>query len=185
MIEPGGQYSISNWLNYNNLSPIQRRYALALSTIYEPKSFAEASQHPDWCKAMNIGQQALVSNNTWKVCELPAYKKLVGCNWVLKVKLNLDGTEERKKARLVARGFTQQVGLDYKKTFSPIAKLVTVKTLIAIAACKQWHIHQLDIDNAFVHGELDEEVYMVLPPSYEQQGKNGDCLQTKQVHLWT
>lgn len=55
MIEPGGQYSISNWLNYNNLSPIQRRYALALSTIYEPKSFAEASQHPDWCKAMNIG----------------------------------------------------------------------------------------------------------------------------------
>lgn len=123
--------------------------------------------------------QALVANNTWTVILLPANKKAVDCKWVYKTKLRQDGTEERKKARLVAKGFTQQAGLDYQETFSPVAKLASVKILLAIAASKHWHLHQLDINNAFLHGDLEEEVYMRMPPGYEQQREDGTKLVCK------
>ncbi|XP_022889231.1 uncharacterized protein LOC111404696 [Olea europaea var. sylvestris] len=116
--ESSRQYPLSSLLNYDKLSLTQRKYTLALSTIYEPKSFAKASQHPDWCQAMDTKYQALLFNNTWDF------------------KLKSDGTKERKKVGLVAKGFTQQAGLDYEETVSPITKLVTVKTLLAVAAQK-------------------------------------------------
>lgn len=107
-----------------------------MSTVYKPKSYVEVSKLPEWCKAMDAEYQALVSNNTWTVSTLFVHKKPVDCKWIFKVKLNSDGTEEKEKAWLVAKGFTQQAGLDYEETFSPVAKLVTVKTLLAIAAQK-------------------------------------------------
>lgn len=128
---------------------------------------------------MDVEDHALVDNYTWTVTPMPDHNTSMACKWVFKFKLNSDGTEQRKKAHLVAKEFTQQVGIDYEETFFPIAKLATIKTLLVVTAQRHWHLHQLDINNAFLHGKLDKEVYMLMPPSYKQQGKNGEKLLCK------
>ena len=97
---------------------------------------------------------------------MPQGKKVVGCKWVFAIKVNPDGSVVRLKARLIARGYAQTYGVDYSNTFSPIAKLNSVRLFISIAASQQWMIHQLDIKNAFLHGDLEKEVYMEQPPGF-------------------
>ena len=126
---------------------------------------------PKWQAAMVVEIVALEANNTSTLTLFPTSKKLIGCKWVYKIKYKADGSIERYKARLVAKGFTQKEGVDYFETFSLVAKMVFVKVLLVVAAIKGWSLSQLDINNAFLHEDLDEEVYMALPQGFIARGR--------------
>ncbi|GJW11895.1 retrovirus-related pol polyprotein from transposon TNT 1-94 [Tanacetum coccineum] len=110
--------------------------------------------------------KALEANKTWELAFLPSPKQPIKCKWVFRIKYNANGTVERYKARLVAKGCSQTEGIDFIETFAPVAKMVTVRTILALAYVSNWHVHQLDINNAFLHGDLNDEVYMTLPSGY-------------------
>jgi len=95
----------------------------------------------------------------------------IGCKWVLRVKKNPDGTVSKYKARLVAKGFHQRLGYDYNETFTPVIKLVTVKIRLTLAITHKWKLQQLDVNNAFLNGILQEEVFMTQPPGFEASNK--------------
>jgi len=118
---------------------------------------------------MDEEMAALDANATWELVAPPEDKKTIGCKWVYKVKHNADGFVSRYKARLVAKGYAQTYGINYEETYSPVAKMITIKTIIIMAATKGWSLHQMDVNNVFLHGDLQEEVYMEQPPDYVDQ----------------
>nr|CAN69691.1 hypothetical protein VITISV_026777 [Vitis vinifera] len=126
-----------------------------------------------WRQAMVDEMAILHSNGTWDLVVLPSGKSTVGCRWVYAVKVGPDGQVDRLKARLVAKGYTQVYGSDYGDTFSPVAKIASVRLLLSMAAMCSWPLYQLDIKNAFLHGDLAEEVYMEQPPGFVAQGESG------------
>jgi len=118
---------------------------------------------------MDEKMAALDVNATWELVVLPKDKKTIGCNWVYKVKHNADGSMNRYKTRLVAKGYAQTYGIDYEETYNLVAKMTTVRAIIAITIAKGWLLHQMDVKNVFLHGDLQEEVYMEQPPGYVDQ----------------
>ncbi|KAL8093307.1 hypothetical protein AgCh_035258 [Apium graveolens] len=158
--------SAPHWCNlvtYDALPSVHKAFLSQTSVIQEPKSYQEACQHPLWIDAINKELKALADNNTWDLVELPPGKKSIGNKWVFKVKLKADGFLERGKARLVAKGFNQKHGIDYDETFSLVVKMTTVRCLIVLAASRNWKLYQLDVNNAFLHGDLKEEIFMKVP----------------------
>lgn len=157
---------ISYVLSYDRLAPHFQTYTLAYTLEREPTNFKEAMASKVWDNAVNVELGALEENRTWDIVSLLVGKNVVGCRWIFTIKYNADGTIKRYKARLVAQGFTQQEGVDYMDTFSPFTKLTNVKLLFGLAAAKGWSLTQMDVSNAFLHGDLDEEIYMSLPQDY-------------------
>ncbi|RVX18797.1 Retrovirus-related Pol polyprotein from transposon TNT 1-94 [Vitis vinifera] len=136
----------------------------ALATLHEPQTYREASTDPLWRIAMKEELDALTKNHTWDLVPLPPGQSVVGCKWIYKIKTRSDGSVERYKARLVAKGFTQEYEIDYEETFAPVARISSVRALLAVAAARQWDLFQMDVKNAFLNGDLSEAVYMQPPP---------------------
>ena len=144
-----------------------------LSRTKVPNTVEEALKDSNWSRAINEEMNALKKNSTWEIVDKPHEKKAVGCRWVFAIKYNSDGSIERYKARLVAKGYTQTYGVDYQETFAPVAKINTIQVVLSIAANLEWPLHQLDVKNAFLNGDLEEEVYMDLPPGFDDEAKKG------------
>ena len=142
--------------------------------IPEPRSIAEALSSnfsKEWKEAADLEYKAILDNGTWELVELPDGRKPIGSKWVFRVKYNSDGTVERFKARIVAKGYSQEYGIDYDETFSPVVKFSSIRTLLAWAVQKGMKIHQMDVVTAFLNGPLDEEIYMAQPDGYINQGE--------------
>lgn len=133
----------------------------------DPGTMKEALTSPDaekWKLAINEELENLKRNKTWELVPRPKNRKIVKCKWIFKRKLNKDGQVERYKARLVACGYTQVEGIDYKETFSPVIKTKSIRSLLAFSVEQNWQVHQLDITAAYLNGTLSETIYMEQPP---------------------
>lgn len=159
-------YPIQKHVSYEHLSPSYRSYVAAASKISVPYTFTQAFKDPKWCAAMKTEIQALEANHTWDLVPIPSNQHIIDCKWIFKAKYNPDGSVERYKAHLIAKEFTQEFGVNYFDTFAPVAKMVTVRLFLAVAAHNAWHVTQMDVTNAFLHGDLYETVFMKLPPGY-------------------
>jgi histone deacetylase 1/2 len=133
----------------------------------EPSSVQQALQHLHWIQAMQAEMDALHNNKTWTLVPRQANMNIISSKWVFKIKTRSDGSIKRYKARLVARGFSQQPGLDYDETFSPVIKPSTIRLILTIGLSHGWSVKQLDVSNAFLHRDLQEQVYLAQPPGFE------------------
>ena len=160
--------------------------AIAEAEAMDPKTINEARRRPDWPKwnkAIQAEMDALTKAETWIKVERPKDRNVVQSKWVFKIKKDAEGMIERYKARLVAKGFTQVENIDYYETWAPVAKLASIRTILAIAARNSWAIDMFDFHSAFLNGELDddEEVYMEYPPGLDEIDTRQFCLRLKKL----
>jgi len=163
---PSPHYTV---LSYHRLSQPFYTCLSSISSVSIPKFVGDALAHFGWRQAMLDEMNALQNNETWELVPLPSRKFVVGCRWIFAIKVGHDGTIDRLKARLVAKGYTQIFGLDYVDIFSPVAKMASVRLFIVMATLQQWPLYQLDVKNAFLNGDLHEEIYMEQPPDFVAQ----------------
>ncbi|GKD78191.1 cysteine-rich receptor-like protein kinase 8 [Tanacetum coccineum] len=177
--EVSTQVSNQEVLTDNSVSEPEFEPVLVPNTTLQPEATRRSSRVPvqlSWLKdyvtphqpkANQVSVTPLQTQFQAFLCALA-----IACHWIYKTKLKADGSLERKKARLVIIGNRQRKGVDYGETFAPVAKMVTVKALLVVAAMKGWDLCQMDVSNAFLHGDLFEEVYMQMPQGYVGQGEN-------------
>ncbi|KAL9250260.1 Retrovirus-related Pol polyprotein from transposon RE2-like protein, partial [Drosera capensis] len=144
-------------------------------------SFREAFSDPLWQQAMNEELHVLNKTRTWDLVHLHAGKSLISSKWVYKIKTKSDGSVECYKARLVARDFTQEYGIDYEETFAPVPHITSVRSLLAVATIRHWDLFQIDVKHASLNGDLSEEVYM-KPPSGHDHPPNKVCRLRKALY---
>nr|GEU78504.1 ribonuclease H-like domain-containing protein [Tanacetum cinerariifolium] len=175
--------SISNTHNNNEGGHCMESDTVATENdSFEPKSFEEASKHQPWIDAMNSEMDAIYRNNTWDLVELPKGRKAIGSKWVWKIKYKSDREIERYNARLVAKGFNQKKIIFFDETFSPMDKFVSIRCLINLVVQNGWTLYQMDVNNAFLYGDLNETMYMSLPPSYFPKDETRVCKLNKSLY---
>jgi histone deacetylase 1/2 len=159
-------------------------HVATLSTPSPPPSSVRAAlRDPDWKAAMQDEFNALQANGTWTLVPRPSHANVITGKWLFKNKLNPDGSLERRKARWVVRGFSQRPGVDFHQTFSPVVKPATIRTVLHLAATRRWPVHQLDVKNAFLHGDLTERVYCHQPAGFvDSSNPNHVCLLVKSLY---
>ena len=126
---------------------------------------------PDWQATMKTEYVALLTNSTWTLVPKPVNKCIIGCKWIYKLKLKANGSVDRFKAHLVAKGFNQTYGIDYFETFCPVVKPTTIWIVLSLVISHGWLVKQLDVNNVFLNGELEEKVHMVQPPGFIDHSK--------------
>src|SRR4051812_3388828 len=162
-----------------HMHPFHLHIYHSLHSVSIPKNWQVAKQDPRWLSAMQEELQDLKKNNTWELVPLPAGKRAVGCKWVYTVKQTPKEKVDRYKVGLVAKGYSQMCGIGYDETFAPVAKMSTVRMLVSCEANFDWPLHQLDVKNAFLHGDLQEEVYMEMPPGFGSKQTAGKVCRLK------
>ncbi|CAN1131585.1 Retrovirus-related Pol polyprotein from transposon RE2 [Linum perenne] len=160
---------------------LKPRTFLASTTL--PSTVCQALSRPAWRAAMSEELNALLRNHTWDLVLPPPTANVISNKWVFRVKEKADGSIERFKARLVARGFQQVEGVDYNDTFSPVLKPATLRLILSLAVTHSWPLHQIDISNAFLHGSITEELYMTQPQGFVDPDKpNHVCRLRKSLY---
>ena len=140
----------------------------------DPTSYDQAINSENstlWLYAMEEELKSMKDNEVWDLVELPKGIKTIGCKWIFKTKHDSKGNVERYKARLVAKGYTQKEGIDYKEIFSPVSKKDSLRIVMALVAHFDLELHQMDVKNVFLNGDLHEEVYMDQPEGFQDKGK--------------
>src|SRR5438270_549399 len=148
----------------------------------ETMSYKHALSLPNACKwkeAMREEMESMWTNQVWDLVDLPTGRKAIGNKWVLKIKRNSNGSIERYKARLVAKGYTQREGIDYEETFSRVVRFASLRAILAIVAKLDLELVQMDIKTAFLHGELDEEIFMDQPEGFRSEGQESKVCRLK------
>jgi hypothetical protein len=156
-----------------NRDNVLNKILILLNIKEDPKTFKEAMASRDvafWKEAINDEMDSIVSNNTWILVDLPSGSKPIGCKWMFRRKYNTDGSLQTFKARLVAKGFRQKKGIDYFDTYAPVARITSIRVLLALASIFNLYVHQMDVKTAFLNGDLDEEVYMEQPEDFIMHG---------------
>nr|GEU35984.1 ribonuclease H-like domain, reverse transcriptase, RNA-dependent DNA polymerase [Tanacetum cinerariifolium] len=146
---------------YKTLTDIYENTEELLLAEDESKNYKEASKDQKWIEAMKDELDSINRNNTWRLTSLPPGHKAIGLKCVFKTKKDADGRIIKHKARLVAKGYIQEHGIDFEEVFAPVARMETIRLLLAIAANNKWQVHHLDVKSAFLHGDLQEEVYRI------------------------
>ena len=153
----------------------------------EPSTVSDAKKSVDWPKwkmAMEEEMESLLKNDTWALVNKPKDQRLIGCKWIFKRKPGIEGVEKpRFKARLVAKGYSQIEGIDYHEVFSPVVKHTSIRVILAIVAIQDLELEQLDVKTAFLHGNLDETIYMTQPEGFVKKGlESKACLLKKSLY---
>ncbi|KAD5962030.1 hypothetical protein E3N88_13503 [Mikania micrantha] len=160
--------------------------AAEMEDIFEPLSYDDAiscQEREKWLNAMKDEMDSLWKNGTWVLVDPSAGKKLVKCKWLYKIKEAVENGQPRYKARLVAKAFAQQAGVDYTEIFSPVVKHTSIRLILSIVAAQDLELEQLDVKTAFLHGYLDEQIYMEQPKGFESPGNlNKVCLLKRSLY---
>lgn len=139
------------------------------ATNTDPIYFEDAVKSEKWRHAMDVEMEAIEKNGTWELIDLPEGGKKIGVKWIYKTKFDENGEVTKYKARLVVKGYAQQHGVDYTEVFAPVARMETIRLVIALATLRGWPLYQLDVKSAFLHGELHENVFVEQPCGYGQR----------------